>query len=93
MQLDIRLGPNCNPHSQTLGKNGHMLNFDTLGKKKVVIGMVHLLPLPGTPFHQQGNMEQALDKGYPVGEITRDPFMQELKEDERFQRLLKDRGE
>ncbi len=62
MQLDIRLGPNFNPHSQTLGKNGHMLNFDTLGKKKVVIGMVHLLPLPGTPFHQQGNMEQALDK-------------------------------
>lgn len=36
--------------------------FDTLGTKKVVIGMVHLLPLPGTPFYQEGNVEQALDK-------------------------------
>jgi hypothetical protein len=36
--------------------------FDTLGKKKVVLGMVHLLPLPGTPFYQEGNMEQALEK-------------------------------
>ncbi len=36
--------------------------FDTLGKKKVVIGMVHLPPLPGTPFYQEGYMEQALEK-------------------------------
>ncbi|MCZ6872800.1 MAG: BtpA/SgcQ family protein [bacterium] len=39
-----------------------MRNFEALGKKKVVLGMVHLLPLPGTPFHQEGNMAQALDK-------------------------------
>lgn len=39
-----------------------MRNFDMLGKKKVVIGMVHLLPLPGTPFFQEGNFEQALEK-------------------------------
>jgi membrane complex biogenesis BtpA family protein len=38
-----------------------MRNFDTLGKKRVVIGMVHLLPLPGTPFYQEGTMEQALE--------------------------------
>lgn len=38
-----------------------MRNFDTLGKKKVVIGMVHLLPLPGTPFYQEGTMELALE--------------------------------
>ncbi|MBI3325149.1 MAG: hypothetical protein HYZ81_00375 [Nitrospinae bacterium] len=37
-----------------------MHTFDTLGKKKVVIGMVHLLPLPGTPFYEEGNMERAL---------------------------------
>jgi membrane complex biogenesis BtpA family protein len=37
-----------------------MRTFDTLGKKKVVIGMVHLLPLPGTPFYQEGTMEQIL---------------------------------
>lgn len=39
-----------------------MRTFETLGTKKVVIGMVHLLPLPGTPFYQEGNVEQALDK-------------------------------
>lgn len=39
-----------------------MQHFDTLGKKKVVIGMVHLLPLPGTPFYEEGTMEAALDK-------------------------------
>jgi membrane complex biogenesis BtpA family protein len=36
--------------------------FESLGKKKMVIGMVHLLPLPGTPFYQEGNVEQALTK-------------------------------
>src|SRR2546428_11663766 len=39
-----------------------MRTFDSLGKKKVVIGMVHLLPLPGTPFYHEGNMEQSLEK-------------------------------
>lgn len=39
-----------------------MRTFDTLGLKKVVIGMVHLLPLPGTPFYQEGTMEQTLEK-------------------------------
>ncbi|MGE3538380.1 MAG: BtpA/SgcQ family protein [Candidatus Tectimicrobiota bacterium] len=39
-----------------------MRMFETLGTKKVVLGMVHLLPLPGTPFYQEGNVEQALEK-------------------------------
>ena len=39
-----------------------MRSLDILGKKKVVIGMVHLLPLPGTPFYQDGNLEQTLEK-------------------------------
>ena len=39
-----------------------MRNFETLGQKKVVIGMVHLLPLPGTPFYQEGSMAQTLEK-------------------------------
>ena len=39
-----------------------MEKFAALGKKKVVIGMVHLLPLPGTPFYETGNLEQAIDK-------------------------------
>jgi membrane complex biogenesis BtpA family protein len=37
-----------------------MRHFDSLGKKKVVIGMVHLLPLPGTPFYQEGTIAQML---------------------------------
>ena len=39
-----------------------MRSFDALGHKKVVIGLVHLLPLPGTPFFEPGNTERALDK-------------------------------
>lgn len=39
-----------------------MRSFDALGRKKVVIGLVHLLPLPGTPFFEPGNTERALDK-------------------------------
>lgn len=32
-----------------------MRTFDTLGKKKVVLGMVHLGALPGTPFSEAGS--------------------------------------
>jgi membrane complex biogenesis BtpA family protein len=39
-----------------------MRTFENLGKKKIVIGMVHLLPLPGTPFYQDGNVDRALTK-------------------------------
>ena len=39
-----------------------MRNFENLGKKKVIIGLVHLLPLPGTPFYEPGNVEKAMDK-------------------------------
>ncbi|MCA9108126.1 MAG: hypothetical protein KDA83_22155, partial [Planctomycetales bacterium] len=39
-----------------------MRTFPTLGKKKIILGMIHLLPLPGTPFFEAGNMEKALDK-------------------------------
>jgi membrane complex biogenesis BtpA family protein len=36
--------------------------FENLDNRKVVIGLVHLLPLPGTPFYEEGNVEKALDK-------------------------------
>src|ERR687891_506686 len=39
-----------------------MRSFDALGRKKVVLGMVHLRPLPGTPFYQEGTIEQTLVK-------------------------------
>lgn len=36
--------------------------FDTLGKKKVIIGLVHLRPMPGTPFYEEGDFERSLEK-------------------------------
>ena len=39
-----------------------MRSFETLGKKKVVLGMIHLKPLPGTPHHEEGMLEEALEK-------------------------------
>jgi membrane complex biogenesis BtpA family protein len=38
-----------------------MRAFETLGKRKVVLGMIHLAPLPGTPFHEKGSFERTLD--------------------------------
>jgi membrane complex biogenesis BtpA family protein len=37
-------------------------NFETLGKKKAVIGLIHLYPMPGTPFYEEGNFERSLEK-------------------------------
>jgi membrane complex biogenesis BtpA family protein len=37
-----------------------MRNFDVLGKRKCVLGMVHLQPLPGTPFHVPGSLPAIL---------------------------------
>lgn len=39
-----------------------MRSFHSLGKKKVVLGMIHLRPLPGTPHHEEGMLEEALEK-------------------------------
>jgi uncharacterized protein len=36
--------------------------LDLIGKKKIVVGMIHLLPLPGTPFHEEGNLEASREK-------------------------------
>ncbi len=36
--------------------------FDTLGKKKAVLGMVHLGAMPGTPFYEEGSYEATMDK-------------------------------
>jgi predicted TIM-barrel enzyme len=38
-----------------------MREFGTLGKRKAVLGMVHLAPLPGTPFYRDGSFAQILD--------------------------------
>jgi uncharacterized protein len=38
-----------------------MREFGTLGRRKVVLGMVHLPPLPGTPFHQEGSFGQIVE--------------------------------
>jgi uncharacterized protein len=39
-----------------------MREFSNLGKKKVVIGLIHLKPMPGTPFFQDGDFEKSLEK-------------------------------
>lgn len=36
--------------------------FKNVGRKKVVIGLIHLKPLPGTPLYQDGNLKASIDK-------------------------------
>ena len=36
--------------------------FDNLNGKKLVIGLVHLLPMPGTPLYEDGNIEKMTEK-------------------------------
>lgn len=31
-------------------------------KKKLIVGVVHLPPLPGTPYYQEGDLERAIEK-------------------------------
>ena len=38
-----------------------MREFSTLGKRKAVLGMIHLQPLPGTLFYQDGSFNQILE--------------------------------
>jgi membrane complex biogenesis BtpA family protein len=44
-----------------------MRNFDTLGKQKAIIGMVHLRPMPGTPFYEEGSYQAVWDKAIADG--------------------------
>ena len=44
-----------------------MRTFDTLGKKKVIIGMVHLGPMPGTPYYKEGSYPQILERAVADG--------------------------
>jgi uncharacterized protein len=39
-----------------------MTIFDNLGKKKLVFGLIHLKPLPGTPLYEAGLFEESLEK-------------------------------
>ena len=36
--------------------------FKNLNGKKLVIGLVHLLPMPGTPLYEEGNLEKMTEK-------------------------------
>jgi membrane complex biogenesis BtpA family protein len=36
--------------------------FEQLGRKKVVLGMIHLGTMPGTPFYEEGSYEATFDK-------------------------------
>jgi membrane complex biogenesis BtpA family protein len=35
-----------------------MRTFDRLGVRRAVLGMVHLVPLPGTPYYEEGSFEE-----------------------------------
>jgi membrane complex biogenesis BtpA family protein len=39
-----------------------MRSFDALGQRKVIIGLIHLLPSPGTPHFEEGYFEKSLEK-------------------------------
>ena len=39
-----------------------MLKINTHSKTKVIIGMVHLAPMPGTPFYEEGSYQSTLDR-------------------------------
>ena len=36
--------------------------FSDLNGKKKIIGLIHLLPMPGTPFYKEGNIQKMTDK-------------------------------
>ncbi len=36
--------------------------FNNLGKKKLILGLIHLKPLPGTPLFEEGGLEIAMEK-------------------------------
>ena len=42
--------------------------FDSLGKKKAILGMVHLGTMPGTPFYEEGSFDATFDKA--MGDAT-----------------------
>lgn len=45
-----------------------MSAFEANTKQKTVIGMVHLPPLPGTPFYEEGSYKHVFDKA--IGDAT-----------------------
>ncbi len=38
-----------------------MRGLQTLGNRKIILGMVHLQPLPGTPFYERGSFERTIE--------------------------------
>ncbi len=40
----------------------NMIQPGVFGSEKAVYGMIHLLPLPGTPFYEPGNTDKSLEK-------------------------------
>jgi len=59
----------------------------------VIYGAAHAYEQLGERDKAVQLVEKAVERGYPLGEIARDPFMQKLKEDERFQQLFNDQQE
>ncbi|MGH8931686.1 MAG: BtpA/SgcQ family protein [Egibacteraceae bacterium] len=49
-----------------------MRDFGSLGSRKVVLGLIHLRPLPGTPFYEEGSFEQVLETAVASARALRD---------------------
>jgi len=45
-----------------------LLELKPTGPRKLVIGMIHLPPMPGTPFHQKGSFADARDTAFRSAE-------------------------
>jgi membrane complex biogenesis BtpA family protein len=46
---------------------GKLRLFDTLGKQRTIIGMVHLGPMPGTPFYEEGSYAAVKERAVADG--------------------------
>jgi membrane complex biogenesis BtpA family protein len=49
-----------------------MSGLELRGGPKTVIGMIHLQPLPGTPFHEPGSLQQIIDRAVRSARALRD---------------------
>ncbi|HCU97818.1 MAG TPA: hypothetical protein DGM69_00565 [Chloroflexi bacterium] len=53
---------NNNNNKKVRARGESDINPGIFSDKKLVYGMIHLLPLPGTPFYEKGNEEKSLKK-------------------------------
>ena len=53
--------------------------FDHLNGKKLVIGLVHLLPMPGTPLYEDGNLDKMTRNSAACADLIEEDLGAELE--------------